>query len=114
MFCSLETLMITLYGTERVVFSTSGDEVRSFREADGFFGRDSKHPEGRNRRVSGVLFITELASWAPGEAKSYLLPNPYAALDWPASIIPVKHRLEPVDESRGSWCWFPALDEATS
>lgn len=113
MFCSVETVSIALYGSERVVFSTDGEDARPFRAADGFFGKDQKHPEGRNRRVSGVVFISELASWAPDEAKSYFLPNPYAAFEWPRQIIPVRHRLECADQSSDSWTWNPALGEQT-
>lgn len=109
MFCSLETLTITLYGSEKVVFSKEGEEVRPFRSADGFFGIDQKHPEGRNRRVSGVVFISELASWAPGDAKSYFFPNPYAYLEWPSELLPTKHSLTPTDDSRQSWNWTPEL-----
>lgn len=114
MFCSLETVSIALYGSERVVFSAGGEEVRSFRAADGFFGRDQKHADGRNRRVSGVVFISELASWAPGEARSYFLPNPNASFEWPDQFIRVKHRLQAADQHGGTWTWNPALDEQTS
>jgi hypothetical protein len=82
-FCSGDQFIDGLYGTELVLVDTGA----LGRHADGFFGVDRAHPDGRRRVISGVA---SLPGYSGGSVDSdvVIFHNPFADVRWPDGLVP--------------------------
>jgi hypothetical protein len=99
-FESDHEIVTALYGTEAVDLRSE----KLIRRNDGIFGWDSRRPEGRNRRVSGVAILRRLhPPWDPDQIDVAVLSNAWAARAWPSDHLRATRRFGEVgDDDRST------------
>ena len=98
--CTEEQIIEALYGGESVAFDPDGvEEARLVRRNDGVFGADKERPEGRHRRVSGVVVLSSLRVWETPAADIAVYDNPYAARSVPEDLFKATRRFGPTERS---------------
>jgi hypothetical protein len=103
--CSHEQAATGLYGNEAIVVSTLQPIWRS----NGVFGADRERPQGRQRRLSGVLLVSNLHTWEAPAASLNLYENPYADSPVPEGLFRSARRFGPVKIAEGECglAWRP-------
>jgi hypothetical protein len=86
--CGVDEIEAALYGGEVVELDLHSSRTEFTRGNDGLFGRDRERPDGRHRRLSAAVTITNLNPWNQPGIATVTAHNPFPLHAWPDDLLP--------------------------